>query len=1141
MAKIILDALDTNFIVANNNSDVRGLAGAQTVSVNAGVTGLKVDSTIEDVDFSGAVADYNFQETGAGDLAVYSGTTLLTTIQGAAGKTLSFTDGTVAVAKAGLSDAMTIGATAITTTAAAVVPTTIDAADKSSVVTGSTGTVTGSTLTLTDGTAAQTLVGTSANDTYSATKDAIDAGDNLIDPSSTDNDTATISDDTNLAAFTVTNIENVTATISAVTTAATLDAANYSGITKLTVARDDVNISGSTISGGTQLTVNNIDAAKVANVSTLATGNKITVLTVNQNDATGKSAGITLDATGVTGNITVDGAATVTANDSTGTIDVDGFATTTSENSKATTITAAKATSIIAGATTNALTGVINVDAAMATDLQATVSGGGTLSVKGETGAAGTDGVRLTAVDDSGVTLNTSYVGTTTAVGALSIAGGAGAADVATVNAAGIQEIKLTNLETLNLMGNGAEVTYNVDDTSTAGGVSTFAASGTQTVNLAGEDVAFSGKTVTGINTLTIDALNGAATALDISKVSATKVVLGVNQANSAITVKDDMTVELTAATQTTGLDFDFATSTTTGNIKIISGDVNGSTNTAVGTATVNTFNAAATSDTVVGTVTLEAFESNFVASGTTLASKQTLVITGDENVTLGTVAKAKDVDASASTGKISLTTSANMSNVTTGTGADTLVLNDAGKHTVTAGAGIDTITVTQTAAESSVDGGAGNDTINVDETDVVYVVSGGAGDDNIVVSLGNTNDDMDAYIIGGDGTDTLTFDSVVAHNFTADGSTAADTDTDKFTMSSIEKIDITAINAALTLTDTQFANNKAFEITAAGGNDILAVVGSTTATAIDGSGVTVATGSAVTITYAGSTKADTLTGGVAAETFIQTLGGDSIDGGTTGLNTYQTAGALTETGSAASTGAVVNLSTASVNGTSVFAAIGDYLGDSVSEVAAGTVAYTYAAADSATVNNSAIVDTIANIDNVTGSGLDDYIIGNTNANVIVGGAGNDYIDAGVGADTITGGTGNDKFLFNSGDFTVAADSVAGLDSITDVTVNAATADLFDLDVTVANVNTAITTGSASAATFVANMNTLLNVAGGAGFNTAVNSDISAALVTLNAGDLTGKTYLAIDVDGDDAFTTADYAIEVTGITATSLTTDSFI
>ena len=111
---------------------------------------------------------------------------------------------------------------------------------------------------------------------------------------------------------------------------------------------------------------------------------------------------------------------------------------------------------------------------------------------------------------------------------------------------------------------------------------------------------------------------------------------------------------------------------------------------------------------------------------------------------------------------------------------------------------------------------------------------------------------------------------------------------------------------------------------------------------------------------------------------------------------------------------------------------------------------------------------------------------------------------------------------------------------ISDATLNAAVSTLLDLTVTVARVETAITVGSVNQATFVANMNTLL-AAAGTGFNSTNAGEISAIVVTPNAGDLSGKVFLAVDLDASDTFTATDFVIEITGSTVTSLTTATFV
>jgi hypothetical protein len=212
------------------------------------------------------------------------------------------------------------------------------------------------------------------------------------------------------------------------------------------------------------------------------------------------------------------------------------------------------------------------------------------------------------------------------------------------------------------------------------------------------------------------------------------------------------------------------------------------------------------------------------------------------------------------------------------------------------------------------------------------------------------------------------------------------------------------------------------------------------------------------------------------------------------------------------------------------------------SNVAAGTILTVTTSQTTGALTFVGTAETDGGRFSITGGGGADSLVGGTSTDTIIGGAGNDSITGGAGSDALTGGAGNDTFVFAAGvtDTVSTAVSIVGVDRITDLTLSAATADLIDLTVTVANVGTAVT-GALNEATFVANMNTLLNVAGGAGFNTTVAGTITAAVVTATSGTLSGRTFLAVDLDGSDTFTATDYVVEITGATLTSVTTASFV
>lgn len=90
--------------------------------------------------------------------------------------------------------------------------------------------------------------------------------------------------------------------------------------------------------------------------------------------------------------------------------------------------------------------------------------------------------------------------------------------------------------------------------------------------------------------------------------------------------------------------------------------------------------------------------------------------------------------------------------------------------------------------------------------------------------------------------------------------------------------------------------------------------------------------------------------------------------------------------------------------------------------------------------------DTLSGFENLTGSGLNDILTGNTGNNVIGGGAGNDTLNGGTGLDTLIGGLGNDVLNGGSGNDTFDFSSlVDGDDVIVDFVAGTDDIDLVDL------------------------------------------------------------------------------------------------
>ena len=71
---------------------------------------------------------------------------------------------------------------------------------------------------------------------------------------------------------------------------------------------------------------------------------------------------------------------------------------------------------------------------------------------------------------------------------------------------------------------------------------------------------------------------------------------------------------------------------------------------------------------------------------------------------------------------------------------------------------------------------------------------------------------------------------------------------------------------------------------------------------------------------------------------------------------------------------------------------------------------------DNTGIGGDAQGDTFTSIENLTGSGKDDWLIGGAGANRIDGGAGNDYLEGGEGADELIGGAGIDTANYVNSD-----------------------------------------------------------------------------------------------------------------------------
>lgn len=415
----------------------------------------------------------------------------------------------------------------------------------------------------------------------------------------------------------------------------------------------------------------------------------------------------------------------------------------------------------------------------------------------------------------------------------------------------------------------------------------------------------------------------------------------------------------------------------------------------------------------------------NTIASLTSGDAK-TLNITASQalTVTAATITSVTSLDASASTANVSVAALTAAATITGGSGNDSLtgggnndvLTGGAGNDTLGGGAGADSVTggdgvdsITGGTGNDTLVGGAGNDTF-ADAALNVESMDGGAGDDTfIVAAVANlTTDDV---IVGGDGTDQLTFSNVGSVDLTADV-------TQLTNVSSVEVIAASGMNGSDTLT----VNDAV--VSAAGGSLTLkfvtGVTGANTVTAaavLSSSSVVAFTdlaGLATTYVIGNGKDNASLDDGVDTVTisnnsYLSTNDTLAAGSGSDTLSfTYDTASSNTI--SAAQLANVTGFETFSIdNGTDGTAV--NYtltLTDTIvgNQVSSGTTfTVTRGSADTGTtkIDGSAVA-----------SSYSMSITGGTGNDTISGGAGNDSISGGIGVDSLTGGSGNDVFTVSN-------------------------------------------------------------------------------------------------------------------------------
>ncbi|MBT7942637.1 MAG: calcium-binding protein, partial [Alphaproteobacteria bacterium] len=489
--------------------------------------------------------------------------------------------------------------------------------------------------------------------------------------------------------------------------------------------------------------------------------------------------------------------------------------------------------------------------------------------------------------------------------------------------------------------------------------------------------------------------------------------------------------------------------------------------------------------------------------------------------------------------------------------GTTIINLSDAG--TITALANVSkyimangTNSITMADAAQNVDGNSGADTVIVGALATTGILNGGAGTSD-VVSIGGT---VGSGTIANFETLTLTASSDIT---AANSGASLGASTTTLTMTASTTLTMTdaqndGLNGSATVVGVsqQVTLTDIASTTGIAGIETYVLGNFTNSFTLAAGGQSVTGGTGVDTIFAGN-GADTITGGTGSDFFSFTEGNsNAVAGGAnnnaTGSDTINDWNAGDQIQISGTLAGNFDVTTDVSVGTGTGAgSVGDVT------VAANFVTTSYLAQTTAGGNVDIAIDVTtdgstaafandaaaqaATILNVTAAAGGSTIVGGGLNDIITGAAGVDTITGAAGADTISGGGGNDIVTYTSQN---ESNSTA-YDVLSSLTFNSATAATINTELTIAAVNTAVATGSVSAGSLVADLNTLLAVGGGVGFDTAVGGDISAALITANAGDLSGKTFLAIDADADDAFTSADYLMDVTGTTLTTVDTSTFV
>lgn len=660
----------------------------------------------------------------------------------------------------------------------------------------------------------------------------------------------------------------------------------------------------------------------------------------------------------------------------------------------------------------------IAVAAGSANPAQSLLGGTFTLTTGADTfvGGASTDVFNANVVADT--TSGAATLETLTSLDVLNGGAGIDTLNYTTVGGAALPAATISGIEVINVVSDGS-VTADVSGANISGVTTVNAKAAGDAVNIDTKANVTSVNVTGTATTVAIDDAGTAATSADkLASVSVTgatgAITIGASQAVDSLTSlsltqsNGGAAVTSTAGTRALTLNLNEVTAGTIADDEATTLTVNTSGKASSG-VTLNAAKATA--------VTINADEKlTVVAAG--VAAAKTITVTGDSAVvvTAGTFTALESINASASTGGVTITPAlGNAVAFTGGAGKDSINATGTTKA-INLGAGDDTLTLTAAlGVNGSVEGGEGTDTLSFASADAVTlsqtdafsktisgfekVQLGATGVANVVnmANLDNINYVSSAGVTAGG----LTVNNLLSGGtFELNGVVAAISAVNiKDAATGTADVLNIKLNGAANLTNTAKLTAAGVESIKIEATDSTLLTNPTAASkillqAVDATSVTVVGNHGVDFTGSLLTKVTTLdASGVVA----------------TGATAAATAAEIGTAGAVTFTSAVIDKAVTITTGNG---------NDVISVATAGSDA-TFAA-------TNVTVSTIS-----TGAG-NDVITGSAGKDVIDGGAGNDTITGGAGADILTGGAGNDIFVF-----TASTDSTLAVkDVITDFQAN---------------------------------------------------------------------------------------------------------